>query len=181
MQRARSIDFLRKNEVRERLLWLRREGGGGRWEDDASARIIPIPHRIDVADDAATFEATGVAVEGLVLLGELRAGTHDLLEKLGIGHGGNRGTRLMLAVGALPAAVVAGPEGYVLDVAAGGSSVVGEGPAGLFHGLMSFVGLLDMGETATFLTAMVVHDATRFEYCGHQVDVARNLCSKEAL
>ena len=45
--------------------------------------------------------------------------------------------------------MVAGPEGYVLDVAAGGSSVVGEEPAGLFHGLMSFVGLLDMGETAT--------------------------------
>ena len=94
-------------------------------------------------------------MEGLELLGDLRVRAHDLLEKLGIGHGGHHGTRLTLAVDALPAAVT-GPEGYVLDVAAGGSSVVGEGPAGLFHGLMSFVGLLDMGETATFLTEMVV-------------------------
>ena len=55
-------------------------------------------------------------MEGLELLGDLRAGAHDLLEKLGIGHGGHRGTRLTLAVGALPAAV-AGLEGCVLDVA----------------------------------------------------------------
>ena len=94
------------------------ETGGGREEDDASAQIIPTPHRINVAKNAATFEGTGVAVEVLVLLGDLRAGAHNLLEKLGIGHGGHRGTRLTLAVGALPAAV-AGPEGYVLDVAAG--------------------------------------------------------------
>ena len=88
--------------------------------------------------------------------------------------------RLTLVVGALPA-VVAGLEGYVLDSAAGGSSVVGEGLAGLFHGLMSFVGLLDVGETATSLTEMVVHNAPRFEYRGHQVDVAQNFRSKEAL
>ena len=52
---------------------------------------------------------------------------------------------------------------------------------GLFHGLMSFVGLLDVGETATSLREMAAHDAPRFEYRGHQVDVARNFRSKEAL
>ena len=86
----------------------------------------------------------------------------------------------MLDVGALPAAV-AGTEGYVLDVAADGSSVVGEGPARLFHGLMLFVGLLDVGETATLLTEMVVHDAPRFECRGHQINLAWNFRSKEAL
>ena len=52
---------------------------------------------------------------------------------------------------------------------------------GLFHGLMSCVGLLDVGAAATSLTEMAVHDAPRFEYRGHQVDVARNFRSKEAL
>ena len=46
---------------------------------------------------------------------------------------------------------------------------------------MSFVGLLDVGETATSLTEMVVHNALRFEYRGHQVNLARNFRSKEAL
>ena len=62
------IVFLRKNEVRERLLCLRREGGDGRGEDAASAQIIPTPHRINVANNATTFEANGVVVEGMVLL-----------------------------------------------------------------------------------------------------------------
>ena len=38
---------------------------------DASTRIMPNPHNIDVADDAPTFEVTGVNVEGLTLLGDL--------------------------------------------------------------------------------------------------------------
>ena len=51
---------------------------------DASAWIVLTPHRIDVADNAPTFEVTGVTVEGLTLLGDLWAEAKDLLEKPGL-------------------------------------------------------------------------------------------------
>ena len=85
-----------------------------------------------------------------------------------------------LATGALPA-VVTGPDEYVLDVAVGGSSVIREGPAGLFHRVVSFVGLLNVADKVMMLKGMVVHNTLQFEYRGHQVNVARNFRSKEAL
>lgn len=56
-----------------------------------------------------------------------------------------------------------------------------EGPVGLFRGLMSFAGLLDIADKVMMLKEMVIHKTRRFEYRGHQVDVTWNFCLKEAL
>jgi hexosaminidase len=47
---------------------------------------------------------------------------------------------------------------------------------------MSFIGLLDVSNTGKMtLKEMTMYDKPRFGYRGHQVDVARNFRSKEAL
>ena len=148
-------------------------------EVDASDRIIPSPFVSLISDDAATFEVGGIYVENWELLGNLRIGATDLLYKLGVDS--NLDHKVAFVEGTLPD-TIAGPESYKMVIAADGTTITGTDAVGMFHGLMSFIGLLDVTNPAKMtLKEMTVYDKPRFEYRGHQVDVARNFISKEAI
>ena len=148
-------------------------------EVDASDRIIPTPYFTVISDDAITFDVGGIYLENLELLGNLRIGATDLLYKLGAN--GNSDHKVSFREGSLPNEV-AGPESYKLDITPDGTTITGTDAPGLFHGLMSLVGLLDVTDIKKMtLKEITIYDKPRFEYRGHQVDVARNFLSKEAI
>ena len=147
---------------------------------DAVTRIVPTPYRFNVNSNARTFEFDGVVVKGLALLGDLEEGALDLLDKLGLADSGRRPTTVTLALDNLPDDIK-GPESYAMTVAAGGADIGASDPAGLFHGLMSFIGLLNVEESVHELQELRIRDKPRFAYRGHQVDAARNFRSTEAI
>ncbi|KAL9180069.1 hypothetical protein ACHAXT_008039, partial [Thalassiosira profunda] len=148
---------------------------------DFSERIIPAPYQTVVGDSTATFVVSGVDIQNLQLLGNLRMGAMDLGWTLGIGGGSVDPHTVVLNIGALPTEI-AGPESYKMEVTASGTAITGTDAPGLFHGLMSFFGLFDVTNMgSTTLREMTVHDKPRFDYRGHQVDVARNFRSKQAI
>ena len=157
-------------------------------EVDASSRIIPEPYSIIISNDAQEFDISGISMANDLLLdklrvgavGDLRVGATDLLWKLGLSGKGDH-HNVMLMFGTLHT-VVSGPESYTMEITSGGTTITGTDAPGLFHGLMSFIGLLDVSNTGKMtLKEMTIYDKPRFGYRGHQVDVARNFRSKEAL
>ena len=150
-------------------------------EVDASTRIIPTPLQVEVANGAQPFDISGILITGKGLLGNLKVGADDLMAKLGVDTNGGYSVALMLmAKGSLPSEI-AGPESYKMEIKPDGAAITAEGQAGLFHGLMSFLGLLDVAEDKMALKEMTINDKPRFTHRGHQVDVARNFRSKEAI
>ena len=149
-------------------------------EVDASSRIVPTPIHTIIGDNAQEFDISGIFLENWQLLGDLRVGATDLLWKLGLsGKGDHHNITLMF--GTLHT-VISGPESYTMEITSGGTTITGTDAPGLFHGLMSFIGLLDVSNTGKMtLKEMTIYDKPRFGYRGHQVDVARNFRSKEAL
>ena len=147
---------------------------------DAGHRIIPAPYRYVLGDNANTFAIHGIKLANDIILGNLSSGINSLMEKLGLsGEGGDHTVSFMM--GSLPLDI-AGPGSYTMQVTAQGTVITGESAVGLFHGFMSFIGLLDVTNSGRMtLKEMEVHDKPRFEYRGHQVDVARNFRSKEAI
>ena len=149
-------------------------------EVDASSRIVPTPIHIIIGDNAQEFVISGIFLENWQLLGDLRVGATDLLWKLGLS-GSSEAHEVTFAFGSLPADI-SGPESYTMEITSGGTTITGTDAPGLFHGLMSFIGLLDISNTGKMtLKEMTMYDKPRFGYRGHQVDVARNFRSKEAL
>jgi len=148
-------------------------------EVDASGRIIPSPYYVVPNNNAKSFDITGISVENMYLLGDLQVGAVDLMSKLGVSTSG--GHTVTLSTDSLPADV-AGPESYTMEVGSDGTTITGTDSPGLFHGLMSFIGLLDVASSDKMtLEEMEIYDKPRFEYRGHQVDVARNFRSKDAI
>ena len=148
-------------------------------EVDASGRIIPTPFYVVPNNSAKSFDITGISVENMDLLGDIEVGAADLMSKLGVSSSG--GHTVTLSRDSLPTDI-AGPESYTMMIGSDGTIITGTDSPGLFHGLMSFIGLLDVSNSDKMtLKEMEIHDKPRFEYRGHQVDVARNFRSKDAI
>ncbi len=99
------------------------------------------------------------------------------MSKLGVNV---RGSHLVtMELGPLPLDIV-GSESYVLNITSDRTVITATEGAGLFYGLMSLIGLIDVGGEME-LKEMVIHDKPRFQYRGHQVDVARNFRSKATI
>lgn len=146
---------------------------------DATDRIIPTPYETIVESDAVSFDITGVLLVNWQSLGVLKNGVSDLLSKLGVSENGDH--KVTFVLGALPSEI-AGTESYTMEITSVGTTITGADASGLFYGFMSFLGLLDVKNSAKMaLKEMTVHDKPRFSYRGHQVDVARNFRSKEAI
>ena len=145
---------------------------------DANDRIIPTPLRTEIADDAQTFGISGVKIKDAALLGDLGIGVADIMNKLDVSLSGNHEVQLVL--GALPLDII-GSESYMMNITIDGTMITATEKSGLFYGIMSLVGLLDVGGKDMSLKEMVIHDKPRFAYRGHQVDVARNFRSKSTI
>ena len=149
-------------------------------EVDASSRIVPKPYSLIISDNAQEFDISGIILSNFAFLDKLGGGATDLLWKLGLS-GSSEAHEVTFAFGSLPADI-SGPESYTMEITSGGTTITGTDAPGLFHGLMSFIGLLDISNTGKMtLKEMTMYDKPRFGYRGHQVDVARNFRSKEAL
>ena len=68
----------------------------------------------------------------------------------------------------------AGPESYTMTItkeakeAKESTTITGSDAQGLFHGLMSFIGLLNTDKhDMLMLKELNVYDKPRFDYCGH--------------
>mmetsp|Transcript_29778 Transcript_29778/g.61261 ORF Transcript_29778/g.61261 Transcript_29778/m.61261 type:complete len:530 (+) Transcript_29778:134-1723(+) len=144
---------------------------------DASARIIPTPYRTEIPENGQTFRISGFAVAGAALLGETQYGVADLMKKMDIDARGDH--NIFLRLGALPLDIV-GSESYILNITADETTITATESAGLFYGIMTLIGLLDVNNDLT-LKEMVIFDKPRFDYRGHQVDVARNFRSKATI
>ena len=147
---------------------------------DAVTRIIPSPFKIVPFADAKSFVVDGVNLVNLEPLGTLLKGAFDLLSKLGVSSSGNH--QVSFVIGDLPNDINDSIEAYSLGITALGTTITAAGAVGLFNGLMSFIGLLDIKNNSMMtLKEMTVHDKPRFEYRGHQVDSARNFRSKDTI
>lgn len=149
-------------------------------EVDASHRIIPKPYYINADNNAELFDISGIYLENWQLLDNLRFGASDLLYKLGVNANGDH--KVSFVLGSLPSETT-GPESYTLQITTDGTTITGTNAPGLFHGLMSLIGLFDVANSSGKMTLkeMTIYDKPRFGYRGHQVDVARNFRSKEAI
>ena len=148
-------------------------------EVDASDRIIPKPYQTDVNNDAETFDKNGILISTGQLLSNLSVGATDLLWKLGVN--GNGDHKLAFMLGTWPSDIV-GPESYIMAITVVVTTITVSDAPGPFHGLMSFIGLLDVTNSDKMtLNEMTIYDKPRFDYRGHQIDVARNFFSKEAI
>ena len=113
------------------------------------------------------------------MLQGLKAGATDLLLKLGASMTGNQ--EIAFILGPL-SEEISGPDSYTMEIAKEGTTITATDASGLFHGLMSFIGVLDVAKISEVtLKEMTIYDKPRFDYRGHQVDVARNFRSKEAI
>jgi hexosaminidase len=148
-------------------------------EIDFSERIIPMPFKVTVKNDAQTFDIKGASMVNGGLLGNLWTGATDLLQKLGLN--GMNNYKVTFVLGSL-SSEIAGSESYTMEITKEGTTITGSDAQGLFHGLMSFIGLLHIRNNGQMtLKEMTIDDKPRFGYRGHQVDVARNFRSKEAI
>jgi hexosaminidase len=148
--------------------------------DGASTRIIPAPYSMVASDNAQTFDISGATFFNLLSLGDLNPGASDLLSKLGVSTSGDH--KVSFVLGTLPTDIAGTRDAYTMEVTSQGTTITAEDARGLFSGLMSFIGLLDVKDSSKMtLTTMIVHDKPRFEYRGHQIDTARNFRSKDAI
>jgi hexosaminidase len=150
-------------------------------EVDYSTRIIPTPLKVTVMPDAETFVIRGFSLAdgGLLLGNHLWTGATDLMRKLNLN--GMNNYKVHFVMGSF-SSEFAGPESYTMTITKERTTITGSDAQGLFHGLMSFIGLLKIDiHDMLMLKQMTVYDKPRFTYRGHQVDVARNFHSKEAL
>lgn len=147
---------------------------------DVDTRIIPTPYKTMIPEVSKQWEIDGVSLINLQPLGTLVKGVFDLLSKLGISTSGNH--EVTFVIGTMPAEIADSNEAYTLELTATGTTITAADATGLFNGLMSFIGLLDLtNNNMMTLQEMTVHDKPRFEYRGHQVDAARNFRSMETI
>ena len=131
------------------------------------------PRELDWSGCDVVLECTGKFNDGTKANVHLEQGAKSVLIS------GNHGVSLIL--GSLPFEL-SGTGSYQMDITAGGSTITATGAEGLFYGLISLIGLLDVSNTGRMtLNEMTVYDKPRFDYRGHQVDVARNFVSKQAI
>jgi len=70
-------------------------------------------------------------------------------------------------------------EAYRLDISDAGIEIVAAAKAGVFYGLHSLAGLIDLGSTR--LPRVTIVDEPRYPFRGLHIDVARNFHSKELI
>ena len=134
---------------------------------DASSRVIPTPYQALIPENSRQFNIVGISIENGHLLGRLQTGASDLLHKLGVSENGDHKVSFISSV---LTAEVSGPESYSMEITLEGTTITGESASGLFLGLMSFIGLLDIRNGGRItLKEAVIYDKPRFEYRGHQV------------
>ena len=147
---------------------------------DVSTRIIPAPYKTILPKIVQSFTITGVSLMNGGLLGFLTEGASNLVSKLGVSTSGDH--KVSFVLGTLPTDIAGTRDAYTMEVTSQGTTITAEDARGLFSGLMSFIGLLDVKDSSKMtLTTMIVHDKPRFEYRGHQIDTARNFRSKDAI
>ena len=147
---------------------------------DVDTRIIPTPYQTIIPERANIFNIEGIILMNYEILGIFTLGASDLLSKLGISTSGNH--EVTFAIGTLPAEIADSNEAYTLELTVTGTTITATDASGLFNGLMSFIGLLDLtNNNMMTLKEMTVHDRPRFDYRGHQVDTARNFRSIETI
>ena len=147
---------------------------------DVDTRIIPTPYKTMIPEGANIFNIEGIILVNYDILGVFMLGASDLLSKLGISTSGNH--EVTFVIGTMPAEIADSNEAYTLELTATGTTITAADATGLFNGLMSFIGLLDLtNNNMMTLQEMTVHDKPRFEYRGHQVDAARNFRSMETI
>ncbi|MDX1645604.1 MAG: beta-N-acetylhexosaminidase [Longimicrobiales bacterium] len=162
----------------------------------ACERKVPhsiVPEPVDVRPASGTYRLS--AATGITLAdpedGELARVADVWAEPY------RRGTGLPLPVGDAsegihlavdPGASEVGPEGYRLEVASSGISIVGSDHAGVFYGLQSLAQLLPPGlepgdatvpAEGVAVDAVTVLDEPRFSYRGMHLDVARHFFDVE--
>jgi hexosaminidase len=78
-----------------------------------------------------------------------------------------------------PHAALASDEAYILDIAAGGTTLTARAPAGLFYGTVTLwqLATADGGRGASTIAAQRIEDAPRFAWRGLMLDVARHFRS----
>ena len=146
----------------------------------ASDRIVPKPYRTVVSPNAQTFRISSVSFDGADSLDRLLDGVFDLFSKLGIETTEDGGHPITLTSGgSLPEDIAGVAEAYVIDVKSIGTTIIAADAAGLFNGLMSFLGLLDAKDMT--IKEVAVQDKPRFSHRGHHIDSARNFRSKETV
>jgi len=144
-------------------------------EVDYSTRIIPTPLKVTVMPDAETFVIRGFSLADRGLLGNhLWTGATDLMRKLGLN--GMNNYKVHFVLGSLSTEFF-GSESYTMTItkeakeakeAKERTAITGSDAQGLFHGLMSFIGLLNTDEhDMLMLKELNVYDKPRFDYCGH--------------
>mmetsp|Transcript_25974 Transcript_25974/g.58264 ORF Transcript_25974/g.58264 Transcript_25974/m.58264 type:complete len:1141 (+) Transcript_25974:342-3764(+) len=146
----------------------------------ASDRIVPKPFRTVVSPNAQSFRISSVSLSGADSLSQLQDGVSELMSKLGIETTDYGGHPIALTLGgSLPGDIAGVDEAYIMDVKSIGTTIIATDAAGLFNGLMSFLGLLDVNDMT--IKEVTVQDKPRFPYRGHQIDAARNFRSKETV
>jgi len=151
-------------------------------EMDTSTRIIPTPLRVEVGEDAQTFDVFGVSLIYANLLGKLQSGAEEVISKITMKPTSTTEYSVELVIGTLPEDIV-GTESYKMEIKAQGTTITASHAAGLFNGVMSFIGLLDItnGREGMPVKEMTIYDKPRFDYRGHQIDSARNFRTKESV
>ncbi|MFN3129805.1 family 20 glycosylhydrolase, partial [Roseibium sp.] len=151
-------------------------------DTDTSNRIIPTPFRVEVGDAAQTFDVFGVSLINANLLGKMQSGAEELISKITMKPTSTNEYNVELAIGTLPQDIT-GPESYQMEIKAGGTTITASHAEGLFYGVMSFLGLLELSDEGNGMPVkeMTIHDKPRFDYRGHQIDSARNFRTKESV
>jgi len=107
------------------------------------------------------------------LLQGLKARAIDLLLKLGVSMTGNH--EIAFILGPLSEEISV-PDSYTMEIAKEETTINATDASGLFHGLMSFVGLLGVAKISKVtLREITIYGKARFDYCGHPFDVACNV------
>ena len=156
--------------------------GGGDEVVDTSVRIIPTPLRVEVEEGAEVFDVMGVSLVYADLLGVLQSGAEELIETITMRPTSMSGHPIELVIGPLPIDIE-GEESYLMTIEKQGTLIIASDAKGLFYGVMSFLGLLDISNSRGTMPMkeMTIYDKPRFSYRGHQIDAARNFRTKESV
>ncbi len=140
------------------------------------AALVPAPAELELAEGSwelsersrvvATGDAAPVAE---LLVASLADSTGWQLERAEAG-AGRRDIELLLDTGLQQL----GDEGYTLEVARGGVSIVAPTPAGLFYGTQTLRQLLPALGGPWTLPRLTITDTPRFPWRGYMLDVARH-------
>ncbi|HMS55791.1 MAG TPA: beta-N-acetylhexosaminidase [Fimbriimonadaceae bacterium] len=135
--------------------------------------IVPLPTKVDVLSGELSLGAA-VTISNTGALANERKHLGMVLDNIGIKTG--KGTRISLKIDQSLARL--GDEGYTLNVNAGGISIAGPSPKGVFYGIQTLRQLIPIGGTKN-VPFVNIEDSPRFKWRGSHMDVARHFMPKE--